>query len=178
MLIFLMFFIFAMTSSADIIDRVNFYRKLHRVEPVTYASTLSKSSQLWADNIASSKTLAHSETTFGENLASFGGYSLSEDEFLNKSVDLWYNEVNFYKFENPGFSPETGHFTQLIWRSTTKIGYGISRSGSNTYVVMQFDPCGNVNNQFDQNVLSKTISKPSPPSQPPSLPLPLPSPSP
>lgn len=53
---------------------------------------------------------------YGENLA-FG--------FPNASaaVAAWGDEGQLYNFQKPtGFTEKTGHFTQLVWRSTAEVG--------------------------------------------------------
>jgi hypothetical protein len=47
----------------------------------------------------------------------------------------WYNEVSKYNYRNPGFSMATGHFTQLVWKNTKSIGFGIAQKGSSYYIV-------------------------------------------
>jgi hypothetical protein len=72
---------------------------------------------------------------------------------------MWYDEVNKYNFNNPGFSASTGHFTQLVWKATTDLGCGIAISAKNRiYGVCNYTPPGNVvgtNNEFKRNVLPK-----------------------
>ena len=70
-------------------------------------------------------------------------------------TDLWYNEIDKYNFTNPGFSMETGHFTQVVWKSSQRIGCGISNNGSEFYGVAQYDPPGNFIGEFEQNVPKK-----------------------
>jgi hypothetical protein len=40
---------------------------------------------------------------------------------FKSAVDAWYNEVQSYNFNSPGWSGATGHFTQLVWKDTTKV---------------------------------------------------------
>ena len=51
----------------------------------------------------------------------------------------------------------TGHFTQLVWKSTKTVGFGVSlgtSSGFNcVYLVANYAPPGNYLNQFSQNVI-------------------------
>ena len=48
-----------------------------------------------------------------------------------------------------------GHFTQVVWKDSKKLGVGIAVSSSGgVYVVARYSPPGNVMNQFAENVLS------------------------
>ena len=38
----------------------------------------------------------------------------------------WYSEISMYNFNAPGFSKETGHFTQLVWAATSTVGFGLA----------------------------------------------------
>jgi hypothetical protein len=50
-------------------------------------------------------------------------------------VDAWYNEERMYNYAGGGFSSATGHFTQMVWRDSTKLGCGYNtRCGMATYV--------------------------------------------
>ena len=78
----------------------------------------------------------------GENLAA-GFVNVSA------SVEAWGLEREKYNFEEPGFSEETGHFTQLVWRGTTTVGCGRQNCNGEDgtpgwYVVCEYDPPGNV----------------------------------
>merc|ERR1719509_274169 len=84
-----------------------------------------------------------------------------------------------------GFSSTTGHFTQVIWASATKVGCAMAEGTQWTFVVCNYD-AGNMMGQFNQNVLplgpsnsqpastSKTTESPQP-SQPAAAPAPPPS---
>lgn len=69
-------------------------------------------------------------------------------------MDLWYNERLLFDFERPNFSPLTGHFTQIVWKSTTDLGCGvaISKQTGNIYAVCHYNQPGNVDGQFQMNV--------------------------
>ena len=73
----------------------------------------------------------------------------------------WYNEVinPGYNYANPNNSPANSHFTQLVWKSSTRIGLGLSMSKFNDqfnafFCVAQYTSAGNVLNSFSQNVLA------------------------
>jgi hypothetical protein len=37
---------------------------------------------------------------------------------------MWYNEVSKYDWGSPGYSGITGHFTQVVWKASTELGFG------------------------------------------------------
>merc|ERR1711973_921038 len=66
-------------------------------------------SQEWADYLIANDAWQHSgNKKYGENLYISIGSSAQEQG--QRSVDSWYSEIKDYKFENPGYSQETGHF--------------------------------------------------------------------
>jgi glioma pathogenesis-related protein 2 len=71
-----------------------------------------------------------------------------------KATQSWYDEIKDYNFNRPGFSMSTGHFTQVVWKSTTKLGMGIgfADGGRKVIVVAQYGPAGNMMGDFPQNV--------------------------
>ena len=36
----------------------------------------------------------------------------------------WYKEIDHYDWGHPGFGMKTGHFTQMIWKNSRRIGIG------------------------------------------------------
>ncbi|KAH9982517.1 hypothetical protein BGW80DRAFT_1453395 [Lactifluus volemus] len=70
------------------------------------------------------------------------------------AVKLWADEVVDYDPKNPVYS----HFTQMVWKSTTQLGCavqtcnGIIGSGPANYYVCEYNPPGNVEGEFGDNV--------------------------
>jgi hypothetical protein len=58
------------------------------------------------------------------------------------TVAAWYSEVSSYSFSSPGWSGATGHFTQLVWKDTTKVGCGYNARCPMTTYVCQYSPAG------------------------------------
>lgn len=83
--------------------------------------------------------LIHSGGPYGENLAAgyVGGY---------EPVDAWYNEILQYNYSLPGFSPATGHFTQLIWKSSVELGCAYVKCNNDwrQYTICEYSPRGNI----------------------------------
>ncbi|CAI4044629.1 hypothetical protein SUVZ_10G1210 [Saccharomyces uvarum] len=133
--------------ASSVLAEHNNKRALHKDTPaLTWSNTLATYAQDYADNYDCSGTLTHSGGSYGENLAL--GYDASG------AVDAWYNEISDYDFSNPGFSSNTGHFTQVVWKSTTQVGCGIKTCGGawGDYVICSYNPAGNYEGEYADNV--------------------------
>lgn len=66
---------------------------------------------------------------------------------------MWYGEMNKYDFSKNAYKSECGHFSQVVWNGSNKLGMGLSVVvGSSTFCVGDYWPRGNsgdyVNNVF------------------------------
>jgi hypothetical protein len=50
------------------------------------------------------------------------------------------------------YTKPTGHFTQLVWKATTQVGFGVATRGKYTVGVALYYQAGNVIGSFKQNV--------------------------
>ncbi|XP_062844359.1 GLI pathogenesis-related 2 [Trichomycterus rosablanca] len=131
----------------------NAYRKQHGAPSLSLNASLSRSAQAWAEKLLASRTLKHSNSGNGENL--YYTYSSAPKKLTGKDViDSWYSEIKKFDFNRPGFSSETGHFTQVVWKDTKELGVGVATDGTTTFVVGQYSPAGNISNagHFEKNV--------------------------
>nr|DBA21336.1 TPA: hypothetical protein GDO54_017993 [Pyxicephalus adspersus] len=143
----------------DFLSAHNKYRKLHGSPPLQINWDLCKSAQKWADHLLSIRSLQHSNTDLGENLY-YKSSSNPRDLPGNEPVDSWYKEIENYNFSRPGFSSNTGHFTQVVWKDSKEVGYGVATDGKRLYfVIAQYSPAGNITNPgyFEKNVLPAGI---------------------
>jgi hypothetical protein len=71
-----------------------------------------------------------------------------------KATSAWYDEIKYYNFNRPIFSTKTGHFTQVIWKNSQRLGVGIAigNGGRSAFIVAQYTPPGNVQGVFRSNV--------------------------
>ncbi|MEU0332340.1 CAP family protein [Streptomyces sp. NPDC006193] len=76
------------------------------------------------------------------------------------AVQQWYEArwTGGYDWDRPGYSPDTGSFTQVVWRDTDVLGCGRAAGrpadgeAYQTYIVCAYGPAGNVVGRFRQNV--------------------------
>uniref|UniRef100_A0A671KCA0 Im:7150988 n=1 Tax=Sinocyclocheilus anshuiensis TaxID=1608454 RepID=A0A671KCA0_9TELE len=139
----------------EFLEAHNQYRKQHQAPELTYSDKLCSAAQKWADHLLSIRSLGHSDTQNGENVLF---YSFSVYDEIYEAVDSWYSEIKDYNFSSPGFQSSTGHFTQVVWKSSTELGVGLATDGNTVFVVGQYKPAGNINSAgyFEKNVLPKT----------------------
>ncbi|KAB2898748.1 MAG: hypothetical protein F9K40_11070 [Kofleriaceae bacterium] len=140
----------APTSPADAyLAAHNAFRKQHCAPPLAWSAELAKVAQGWADQLKKAGcAFEHSRTRYGENLAA--GTSGALDPA--RTTEMWYREVDKYDWKKGGFSMETGHFTQVVWAGTQRIGCGMTTCKGLDVIVCNYDPPGNVHGQYAANV--------------------------
>ncbi|KAH8681832.1 CAP domain-containing protein [Xylariales sp. PMI_506] len=132
------------TFTSAVLNSTNFYRREHNATAVTWNTTLEDYASGYLNS--SSCAFEHSGGPYGENLAI--GYANA-----TASVEAWGDEGAEYDYGNPGFSEQTGHFTQLVWKATTTVGCGRRLCGkSGWYLVCEYWPRGNVIGEFASEV--------------------------
>ena len=110
------------------------------VAPLQWSATLAASAQAKAEEMARTGNFVHSRTGVGENLYWSRGYGA--DAAGVDAVNSWLSEKRYYRGSING---RNGHYTQIVWRSTTRVGCGKAVAADGTvYVVCHYDPAGNV----------------------------------
>ncbi len=123
-------------------------RKDVDVAPLRWSNTLAAFAQEWADHLASSGCkMQHRPLTgkwkqqYGENLfmGTVGHYDVGD------AVKAWENEKRFFKGKvtQSNFT-KVGHYTQMVWKSTTHVGCGIATCGNFIIIVCNYNPPGNI----------------------------------
>jgi hypothetical protein len=176
-LAWLSFAAMAVFAQGGVLDLANSKRELHQAPRMDEDGRLSAYAQSFADKLAaqSGVSLQHSGGPYGENLAFI--YTQTEQPYqfyVDRAVGMWYAEETAYDYAAGVFSMQAGHFTQLVWRTSTMAGVGVARRGTLTYVVMSFSPPGNKQGAFLYNVLPLLLPARSPPPVPQPPPAPRP----
>lgn len=102
------------------VDAHNKYRERHGAPPVRWDDGLAAGAQAWADNCY----FEHARTGYGENLG--------QGPSLEGTLEQMYNENTLYNYDNPRYSTDTGHFTQIVWNRTDSIGCAVKQCSSIT----------------------------------------------
>jgi hypothetical protein len=129
----------------------NRYRADHCAPPLTWSTDLENQARQWATSLARQDcAFEHNpKTKHGENLAFFApAGALSEEEVAAH----WYKEIDRYNYKKPGFSMEAGHFTQLVWVGTRRLGCASVKCGGGELWVCNYDPAGNMHGAFGKHV--------------------------
>ncbi|KAL7288417.1 hypothetical protein TKK_0017505 [Trichogramma kaykai] len=91
--------------------------------------------------------------SFGQNLGLEATTGNAKSLKLEQAVRRWYDEVKYFDKRNVQsyrHSPKYGHYSQLVWAETNKIGCGVTRyqekGYKKLYLVCNYGPAGNTRN--------------------------------
>jgi len=120
------------------------------VGPITWDPALATAADRYAAQLARTRRWGHSAPASrpgqGENLwmGTRGAFS------VDAMVGSWANEGRMFR---PGIFPnvsrtgnwaEVGHYTQMVWRDTTRVGCAVRSNARDDYLVCRYAPAGNV----------------------------------
>jgi hypothetical protein len=128
------------------------------IPPLVWDCSLAVSAQAWADTCPAGHNPALNANNQGENI---WGSSSSTIAMVGDVVKLWAKEgpPNYVYSTNYCFGAEytisnfqCGHYTQIVWRTTTNVGCGyVTGCGAGAFSpqtwVCDFSPAGNIYNQ-------------------------------
>jgi len=141
-------------KSADANKMLGHHNKIRRdvgVAALTWDKSIAAYAQEWADYLANSNNcnLMHrseenrEEKVFGENI-----YWCSADNGSSPfaASQSWYEEIKHYTYGrlNENNWRGVGHYTQMVWKTTTSMGAGMATCPSGGVVVVaNYNPPGN-----------------------------------
>ena len=112
--------------------------------PVRVPTVLAAAAQAVADSCA----FQHSANGYGENIYAAAGSAPTPADVVNS----WTSEKANYTYSSNtcGSNKTCGHYTQVVWRDTTKVGCALYTCPGFQYgatVVCNYGPGGNVGGQ-------------------------------
>ena len=128
----------------------NQQRAVAGVGPVTWDPALAAAADAYAAQLARTRRWGHSPPAArpgqGENLwmGTRGAFS------VDAMIGAWAGEGRMFR---PGIFPtvsrtgswgDVGHYTQMVWRGTARVGCAIRSSARDDYLVCRYAPAGNV----------------------------------
>jgi hypothetical protein len=125
-------------------------RALVRAPPLAWDPRLAAAAAAYGPALARHGRLVHAVPTArpgqGENLwmGSFDKYGLTA------MFEAWAREKRFFRpgaiptISSTGKFADVGHYSQIIWRGTQRVGCAVHRTAAWDYLICRYAPAGNV----------------------------------
>lgn len=124
----------------------NAVRERLGVAPLVWDAGLARYAQAWADKLKQRGCdLQHrprkgaDAQKYGENIYSASGSAPPASEV----VGAWVEEVKDYDAKTNKCRGVCGHYTQVVWRASRRLGCGMATCGETEVWVCNYDPAGN-----------------------------------
>ncbi|XP_018820825.1 pathogenesis-related protein PR-1-like [Juglans regia] len=121
----------------------NAARSTLRLRPLMWDPKLARYAQWYANQRRFDCALRHSNGPYGENIfwGSGNGWTPSQAVTAWVSERKWYN----YRSNSCAGGQQCGHFTQIVWRTTRRVGCSrvICSGGRGVFMTCNYDPPGN-----------------------------------
>ena len=139
----------------------NQFRSAAAVQPLTWDPDLASAADAYAIELARTGRFAHSQAEqregIGENLwmGTRGGFS------VDRMVADWASEKRMFRagrfpsVSTTGRWEDVGHYTQIIWPVSVRVGCAVRSSQEDDYFVCRYSRGGNV---YGQMVGASTIA--------------------
>lgn len=122
---------------------------------LAWSTRLAQEAQTWAVELSKRGQLQHASNEqrrgMGENLwMGSAGYFSAEQMvggFLAERAQ--FRAGTFPQVSRTGNWADVGHYTQIIWPSTTEVGCAVAKGRANDFLVCRYNPPGNM---FGQKV--------------------------
>jgi uncharacterized protein YkwD len=136
--------------AARLLKAHNEERERMGMAPLQWDAGLASHAEAWSADLARRNAFEHSPASRrpgeGENLftGTAGAYSLEAmiGAFIAEKKD--FRPGTFPAVSRTGQWSDVGHYTQIIWRSTTRVGCGLVSRGGQDWLTCRYSPPGNV----------------------------------
>jgi pathogenesis-related protein 1 len=108
--------------------------------PLVWSSELARYAQEWAGRLLAWQEFGHRpDRPLGENLFSITGGAATAGMVAGE----WAAEAKDYDWRANRCRGVCGHYTQMVWRETVRVGCGVARGRGREVWVCNYDPPGN-----------------------------------
>ena len=124
------------------------------VGAMTLDDDLNRQALEYAQELASTGRFQHSASNQrqgqGENLWAGTANAFTFEDMGGAWIDekRYYIHDRFPYVSNTGRWQDVGHYTQIIWRDSTRLGCGLATGGGRDVLVCRYAPQGNIVGQF------------------------------
>ena len=119
----------------------NEVRARAHLPPLKWSDQLAAYAQQWGNTLLARRKFYHRPNSpYGENLFMIKNGRVKPGEV----VADWASESRNYSYRSNSCHGMCTHYTQLVWRSTQRVGCAVARGGGNEVWVCYYDPRGNV----------------------------------
>ena len=135
---------------STMISAHNRARRQYGVGPLIWDAALARDARAYAQYLASTGRFEHDPQAGrlrqGENLWMGTRTAYSYAQMIGHLIDerRFYRPGRFPHVSRTGEWPHVGHYTQIIWPTSQRVGCGTASNRSSDYLVCRYFPAGNV----------------------------------
>jgi len=134
-----------------VLARHNDTRRAVGVAPLAWDDGLAAHAMDYARELARTRRFQHAPQPMGpgregENLFTGTRDAYSYAEMIQYWIDerKWFVNTPAPDFSTTGNGEAVAHYTQIIWRTTTRVGCAVASNDRDDYLVCRYAPPGNV----------------------------------
>jgi pathogenesis-related protein 1 len=128
-------------ADREILAAHNAVRADSGVAPLLWSDELAGYAREWAERLVRRNEFRHRPGgPFGENLFEIRGASTTGARVVRE----WASEARDYDLRRNRCRGVCGHYTQIVWEATQRVGCAVARRARREVWVCNYDPPGNV----------------------------------
>jgi len=126
-------------------------RSLQGLQRLSWDDGLARDALVWAQKLAKESKFEHAFKEIGKKGQGENLWMGTADYFSQQAmVEMWLAEKRVTKsgtfpdVSTTGNWSEVGHYTQIIWPTTQKLGCALGRNQKDEFLVCRYWPAGNI----------------------------------